>query len=203
MDLRAVMKRAASELEAKEEYLNGLDAVMGDGEHGSNMKKCFGLLRDRLPEWEERNNLELLESAGMCLLTGGGGTATTLLGLFLRSAAKIGKEEPCETTKDLSAILCRALEAVGKKSQAQPGDKTMMDVLIPSVRSFSEAAERGSTLKEAVCAAARASRKGLHATEQMVARRGRGYYVGERGIGVADPGAASLDLIIQTLAEYF
>ena len=71
-------------------------------------------------------------------------------------------------------------------------------ILVPAVRAFSEEAANDDILA-AAGAAAKASAEGARATEQMIARRGRGFYVADRGLGTADPGAASLNLIVQTI----
>ena len=188
----------ARRIEENAEYLDGLDAVMGDGEHGFNMKKCFNAVREMLPEWREMGNTEVLESAGMTLLAAGGGTATTLLGFFMMRAAGAEKNETVYDAESIARILNQALASTLEKSQAGEGDKTLMDVLVPAVRAFSEEAANDDIFA-AAGAAAKASAEGARATEQMIARRGRGFYVADRGLGTADPGAASLNLIVQTI----
>lgn len=188
----------ARRIEENAEYLDGLDAVMGDGEHGFNMKKCFNAVREMLPEWREMGNTEVLESAGMTLLAAGGGTATTLLGFFMKRAAGAAKNETVYDAESIARILNQALASTLEKSQAGEGDKTLMDVLVPAVRAFSEEAANDDIFA-AAGAAAKASAEGARATEQMIARRGRGFYVADRGLGTADPGAASLNLIVQTI----
>ncbi|MDO4344346.1 MAG: dihydroxyacetone kinase subunit DhaL [Eubacteriales bacterium] len=202
-----MIEAAARKIEANEAYLNELDAVMGDGEHGSNMKKCFEAVREALPAWEGQPEAQILKNAGMKLLTAGGGTATTLLGFFTVKAAGCVQErenlKQNPDTKEIAAILNAALEATQEKSKAQPGDKTMMDAMIPAVKAFDQAAGEGCTVEEALRACAEAAAEGMEATKQMVAKRGRGFYVGERGVGTPDPGAVSVALITSAFSEYF
>lgn len=198
MDFCRMYEEIARRIEENAEYLDGLDAVMGDGEHGFNMKKCFNAVREMLPEWREMGNTEVLESAGMTLLAAGGGTATTLLGFFMKRAAGAAKNETVYDAESIARILNQALASTLEKSQAGEGDKTLMDVLVPAVRAFSEEAANDDIFA-AAGAAAKASAEGARATEQMIARRGRGFYVADRGLGTADPGAASLNLIVQTI----
>ncbi len=198
MDFCRMYEEIARRIEENAEYLDGLDAVMGDGEHGLNMKKCFNAVREMLPEWREMGNTEVLESAGMTLLAAGGGTATTLLGFFMMRAAGAAKNETVYDAESIARILNQALASTLEKSQAGEGDKTLMDVLVPAVRAFSEEAANDDIFA-AAGAAAKASAEGARATEQMIARRGRGFYVADRGLGTADPGAASLNLIVQTI----
>ena len=198
MDFCRMYEEIARRIEENAEYLDGLDAVMGDGEHGFNMKKCFNAVREMLPEWREMGNTEVLENAGMTLLAAGGGTASTLLGFFMKRAAGAAKKETAYDAESIARILNQALASTLEKSQAGEGDKTLMDVLVPAVRAFSEEAANDDILV-AAGAAAKASAEGARATEQMIARRGRGFYVADRGLGTADPGAASLNLIVQTI----
>lgn len=82
MRLLEILNRVADTITAQEERLNQLDAVMGDGEHGSNMKKCFRTVQENLSLWENETETDILKKAGSKLLTAGGGTATTLIGFF-------------------------------------------------------------------------------------------------------------------------
>lgn len=198
MDFCRLCGEIADQIEKNAEYLDKLDAVMGDGEHGFNMKKCFKAVENMLPEWRGMSNVEILGNAGMTLLAAGGGTASTLIGFFMKKAAGEAKKETVYNAESIAGILERALAAALERSQAKEGDKTLMDVLIPAVRAFSEEAKNGD-IRAAAKAAAKASAEGMRATEQMIAKRGRGFYVADRGLGTADPGAASMDLIIQTI----
>jgi len=192
--------KIADQIEQNATYLDELDAVMGDGEHGHNMKKCFGAVKEKLPQWQGKSNVEILGNVGMELLTAGGGTATTLLGFFMKKASGIAGEKAAYDTKNIAEILDEALASTMKKSQAEVGDKTLMDVLIPSVQTFVKTVG-SADIKTAVKAAAEVSAKSVEATKQMIAKRGRGFYVADRGLGTADPGAASLDLIIQAVYQ--
>lgn len=198
MDFCRIYEEIARQIEKNAEYLDGLDAVMGDGEHGFNMKRCFNAVKDMLTEWREMDNVEILRNAGMTLLSAGGGTASTLLGFFMKKAADAAGKKTTYDAESVAGILGEALEAALERSRAKEGDKTLMDVLIPAVRAFSEEAKNGD-IHAAVKAAAEASAEGVQATEQMIAKKGRGFYVADRGIGTADPGAASLNLIIQVI----
>lgn len=201
MTLLQILETVAVEIASKEEYLNELDAVMGDGEHGSNMKKCFTAVKETIPQWECKNTAEILNDSGMKLLTAGGGTATTLIGFFMMKCSVAVKTEAVMDANGIASVLNTALEAIKVKSKAGIGDKTLMDALIPAVEAFAKAAEEGSGVALAADAAAKAAADGVKATEQMVAKRGRGLYVGDRGVGTPDPGATSIGLICAIVSE--
>jgi dihydroxyacetone kinase-like protein len=55
--------------------------------------------------------------------------------------------------------------------------------------------------REALEAAARAAHEGMEATRSMEAGVGRARYQGANAVGHVDPGAASVALMFETLAE--
>jgi dihydroxyacetone kinase-like protein len=85
--------------------------------------------------------------------------------------------------------------------KAEPGDKTMVDALLPAVNALDAALAAGQPLSVALRATADAARTGAEATIPLVARRGRASYLGERSAGHQDPGATSAALIVRALAE--
>lgn len=78
-----------------------------------------------------------------------------------------------------------------KLGGAAPGDKTMIDALVPAV----------DALGDGFGAARAAAEQGAVATIPLQARKGRASYVGERSIGHQDPGATSAALLVAGLAE--
>ena len=77
----------------------------------------------------------------------------------------------------------------------------MIDSLSPAVVSLESAAAEGIDEAEALKQAAAAAEKGMKATTDMIARKGRASYLGERSIGHQDAGATSLYLIIKALSD--
>ncbi|GAA3112729.1 hypothetical protein GCM10017687_26980 [Streptomyces echinatus] len=78
-----------------------------------------------------------------------------------------------------------------KLGGAAPGDKTMIDALVPAV----------DALASGFAAARTAAEEGAEATTPLQARKGRASYLGERSIGHQDPGATSSALLIAALAD--
>ena len=66
------LTEVCEELLAKKEELNELDAVMGDGEHGSNIERTFGQVKQQLPEMEGLTGVQLIDKTGAILLAAGG-----------------------------------------------------------------------------------------------------------------------------------
>jgi len=91
-----------------------------------------------------------------------------------------------------TAAFRAGVDGIVSRGKAEPGDKTMLDALLPAV----ETLESGNSLD----AAAEAAEKGRDNTTDMVARKGRASYLGERSAGHCDPGATSAALLVRAAA---
>ena len=100
-----------------------------------------------------------------------------------------------------SAMLKAGLDAVQGLGEAKPGDKTLVDVIVPAMEGFDAARNAGKSFAESLAAMKQASAAGLEATRGMVAKVGRASRLGERSRGTLDAGAASCDMILSTLAD--
>jgi dihydroxyacetone kinase-like protein len=192
-----LLRAASIDIINSAEYLNKLDAVMGDGEHGSNMRKCFTAVNNKLESWTELRIHEILNQTGMTLLSSGGGTATTLLGFVFMKAANWAKDLEVLDEQNIALVWKTAFESLKARSKAQLGDKTLLDALEPATIAFCKAVDEGLKLDQAIEKAAEAANLGAENTKQMIAKKGRGLYVGERGINTPDPGATSISIILE------
>jgi phosphoenolpyruvate---glycerone phosphotransferase subunit DhaL len=144
---------------------------------------------------------DLLKTVGMTLVSTVGGAAGPLYGtLFLQmGVATAGKSEL--EPDDWAAALDAAVNGVQMRGKAEPGDKTMVDALIPARDAYSAAVAEGATFEEALRRSAEAAEQGMLATTPLVAKKGRASYLGERSAGHQDPGATSSQLLVRTAAE--
>lgn len=191
----------AAAIAADEQYLTELDAAIGDADHGANMHRGFQAVLGKLPGLADQDIAAILKSVGMTLVSTVGGAGGPLYGtLFLQmGAAATGKTELA--VADWAAAMRAGLQGVIARGKAAPGDKTMVDTLVPAVAALERAAGDGATIAEALRRAADAGKEGMTATIPMVARKGRASYLGERSAGHQDPGATSAYLLLKTAAE--
>ncbi len=182
------------------QYLTHLDAVIGDADHGVNMKRGFQAALVSLDVTAPSTPGMVLATAGRAFISDLGGAAGPLYGTgFLEAAQALGDDVEVSAVK-LGAALQAALAGIQQLGAAAPGDKTMVDALAPAVDAYQAVVKTGGNLAEATRAAADAAVWGLRASVAMQARKGRASYIGERTIGNEDPGAASTVLIFQALA---
>jgi dihydroxyacetone kinase-like protein len=200
--LRRWLGAYAARLSEQASYLTQLDAAIGDADHGINMDRGFRAVRERLLDPGDEAPLDgLLRGVGMVLLSTVGGAAGPLYGtFFLRMAARVGARDRLPAP-ELAAALAAGVEGVRERGRAEPGDKTMLDALLPGVETLRQALAEGRDLASALEAAAVAAEEGCRATVPMVARKGRASYLGERSAGHQDPGATSSAYLLRSLAS--
>jgi dihydroxyacetone kinase-like protein len=129
-----------------------------------------------------------------------GGAAGPLYGTFF---LQLGKSVGDAAGLDLAgwaAAFRAGVEGVQMRGKAKPGDKTMVDALLPAAAVLDAAAAAGRQLGDALQAAADAAEQGMLATVPVVARKGRASYLGERSAGHQDPGATSSWLLLKAAA---
>ncbi|MFI9271568.1 dihydroxyacetone kinase subunit DhaL [Kitasatospora sp. NPDC052896] len=197
----AWLRAAAAAVERQHEQLSELDAAIGDGDHGTNLRRGFAAVTealDKLPAGQSAG--AVLSAAGTTLLSKVGGASGPLYGGALR-AAGAAFPVPSADLDGLAGALRAGLTKVCQLGGAAPGDKTMVDAFEPAVAALERAAEDGFTLREAAALAAEAAERGARATIPMQARKGRASYLGPRSVGHQDPGATSTALIFRALAE--
>lgn len=181
--------------------LSALDAALGDGDHGTNMRRGFEAVGRAITDHADLPPSELLMLAGKTLLSTIGGASGALWGLALRRAGRaLGPAEDFDGMM-LADAVDAMVEAVVELGEASLGDKTMLDALLPAASALRRALQSGASLPEAVSAAAGAARDGADATAQMEARKGRASFLGARSISHQDPSANSTAILFACLAR--
>ena len=190
------MRRFAGEMGEHRQELVRLDTAIGDGDHGTNLDRGMRKAMEKVEAAELADPGAVLKTVAMALVSSVGGAAGPLYGtLFLQMGGALAGQERVDLP-GWTAAWRAALEGVQARGKAQPGDKTMVDALIPAI----EALEGASDLDEGLTAAVQGAEEGMRATTPLVARKGRASYLGPRTIGHEDPGAASTVLILRALA---
>jgi dihydroxyacetone kinase-like protein len=142
---------------------------------------------------------QLLILAGKTMISTVGGASGPLWGMAFRRAGRSLGKEPEFDGPALADALGAAIEGIRELGAAAPGDKTMVDALVPAEEALRSELDSGADVEQALAAAAEAADEGAHATVPMQARRGRASYLGERSVGHQDPGATSSALILRAL----
>lgn len=196
-DLIAWLRRTGELMAEHAAELSDLDSAIGDGDHGTNMKRGFAAVAGVLDEDFETVDA-LLKRVGSTLVSSVGGASGPLYGTFY---LRMGTSQKGATELDAASLLgamSTGVEGIEARGKAGIGEKTMLDAWMPALEAFGRA---GGSLADALRAGAEAAAAGRDATEPMVATKGRASYLGERSAGHIDPGAASTALIWQAAVE--
>jgi dihydroxyacetone kinase-like protein len=202
-EVRAWIGAYATTIAEHRAELVRLDTAIGDGDHGTNMDRGMRAAMEKLEATDGDDIGALLKAVGMALVSKVGGAAGPLYGtLFLQMGmATSGRSE-----LDLAGwreALEAGVKGVQARGKAEPGDKTMVDALLPALESLRAAEADGAALGDALRRSAGAAEDGMKATIPLEARRGRASYLGPRSIGHQDPGATSSQLLLAAAAETF
>ncbi|MFE4963057.1 dihydroxyacetone kinase subunit DhaL [Streptomyces sp. NPDC056660] len=188
---RRWMAATASSVDREAERLTALDSAIGDADHGSNLQRGFRAVTTALAEEAPDTPGAVLTLAGRRLISTVGGASGPLYGTLLRSTGKALGDAAEVSEAQLAEALRAGVDKVMALGGAAPGDKTMIDALVPAV----------DALGDGFGAARAAAEEGALATTPLQARKGRASYLGERSIGHQDPGATSSALLVAGLQE--
>ncbi|MET7982746.1 MULTISPECIES: dihydroxyacetone kinase subunit DhaL [unclassified Streptomyces] len=188
---RRWMTLTAASVDREAERLTDLDSPIGDADHGSNLQRGFNAVTAVLEKDAPDTPGAVLTLAGRQLISTVGGASGPLYGTLLRRTGKALGDAAEVTDAQFAEALRAGVDAVMALGGAAPGDKTMIDTLVPAV----------DALTESFAAAKSAAEEGAVSTTPLQARKGRASYLGERSIGHQDPGATSSALLIAALVE--
>ena len=197
----AALGAARDCLESLEARLGAMDAIAGDGDHGRGMVRGVGAAYSAAREAIEAGSGagSVLAAAGDAWADRAGGTSGVLWGAGLRAWGEaVGDLEVPDArgvAAGVSAFAAR-IEALGG---AQPGDKTLVDALVPFEAELRESVASGAGLAEAWERACRAAEEAAAATAGLLPRKGRARPLAEKSLGTPDPGATSLAAVFAAL----
>jgi len=188
-----------------EEELGRIDAIAGDGDHGRGMVKGSSAARVAAAKAVEdgAGQGSVLTAAGKQWAAKAGGTSGVLWGAMLSAlGARLG-----DTGRPDSAAVAAGMrdgyDALTRLGGAAPGDKTMLDALLPFVAELERRVSDGEPWQRAWSAAADVATEAARATADLRPKVGRARPLAERSVGTPDAGATSLAMCARTVADCF
>lgn len=195
-----MLVQAADYMQAKADDLSEIDSRFGDGDHGITIGKIAALLKERVAQWDEGQDIKsFLDDLGMAIMEVRGGSAGPLYGTMIGGlGVNLEDGENALDAEGVKRMFAGSLSEMEDITTAKVGDKTMMDALIPAV----EAAQKAEgTAADVLEAAAKAAEAGAKASENFVSKFGRARSYKEQTIGTPDAGAVSTSIFIRGLAD--
>ncbi|ACV80681.1 dihydroxyacetone kinase subunit DhaL [Nakamurella multipartita] len=185
-----------------EKYFGDLDAVVGDGDFGYSLARGFEKVLEGWDEIDRTDAGTFLKKTGMIISSRIGGTSGPIWGTaFLRAGMTAGSDDV--DGEKAVAMLRNAIEGIKARGQSDVGDKTLLDALVPLTDRLEQEIKNGSDAATTLAAVSATTRDAAEATKDMVARRGRASYTGERSRGSVDAGAMAVAVIVEQINQAF
>lgn len=150
---------------------------------------------------DEDSFSDALKTLGRTLVMDIGGSMGPIYGTFFSKLSKTFKGEGRITSDLFEKAVLNAKEGLMNLAGAQPGDKTLVDTVVPAYEAFKAANAEGKEFSECLNALKEGAKKGKESTKDMVAKIGRAARLGERSKGHLDAGATSCCIILCTMAD--
>lgn len=196
-----LLKAVTECFEERREELCGYDRAIGDGDHGDSMargaREGFKAL-DTLPEGAPVWDCFRAYSRAMLATIGGaiGPIFSTVILEIGRASRQSGEIGGREYVLGLRAAADKVMALGG----AIPGDKTLVDALVPAADAAE--AKKDGTLAEIADAARKAAWTGVQSTISLQAKMGRSHFLREKSVGHQDAGATSLYYMLNTIGDF-
>ena len=196
-----VVRTIAQTAVDNEKDFGDLDAVVGDGDFGYSMARGFELVLADFDAFARDDIGTFLKKIAVVITSRVGGTSGPLWGTAFLRAGAVAADKSELTADDVIAMLRAAIEGIKKRGNSDLGDKTLLDALQPAVDELEQALAAGDDAGAAIRKAATTARERAEATKEMIAKRGRAAYTGERSIGTLDAGAIAVAIMFEKVAD--
>lgn len=181
-------------------YLSEVDGAIGDGDHGINMAKGFRQCGEAI----DGQSLSLSKGLGKLasvLMGSIGGSMGPLYGSLFLGMATAVKDKDTIDEAAFGEMLASGLRSLQDISDAQVGDKCLLDTLVPAVEAYQQAVANGDDFTVALERMRQSAEQGKESTRDLVSNIGRSARLGERSRGHLDAGAVSCCLLLTQLAD--
>ena len=185
---KAFLTACCNVLIASEADLNLLDAKSGDGDTGSTLATAARALIAAMDTLPLADHTQLYRAIGLELSQTMGGSSGVLLAIFFAAAG-----DASSSGQPMKGALLAGLARMRQIGGANPGDRTMVDALLPALEE----------LGAGIDAAASAARKGADYTATITsAKAGRASYINAEQLdGHIDPGAEAVARLFEHIAS--
>lgn len=198
----AVLAQVRDVVVEHEGELGKLDAIAGDGDHGIGMRRGVDAAAAAGEAVSGGSAARVLTAAGEAWSERAGGTSGALWGSAVIAAGlSLGNRETY-TSEDAGAAVQAFVRAITELGKAEPGDKTMVDALLPFRDAFLTELDGGAPVDRALAVAAAAAESAAATTADLRPLKGRARPLAEKSLGHPDPGAVSFGLIAARISQF-
>lgn len=183
------------------DFLTDLDRLIGDADHGINMARGYTEVLKTLDQ-ENTDIGAVLKDVGKVLIKTVGGASGPLYGTAYMKAGKVMNGKTEVTAEDAKAMMDAIIGGIKLRGKAEQGEKTMLDSIIPAYEALCAGIDSGKDLKACLDDMCSAAEAGVEYTKTIRATKGRASYLGDRSIGVQDPGATSSLYTLEAIRDF-
>jgi dihydroxyacetone kinase phosphoprotein-dependent L subunit len=201
-EVLGIFKSISDEVVPQADTLRDLDSQIGDGDLGITITRGMEAVIAGLDDLAGTPVSNQLARSGMAFNRAAASTFGVLFATAMMRGGAAVKDREDVGAADVAAIGRAALQGLMDRGKAKIGDKTLLDALAPAIDAFDEAQSSGKSLKEATDAAVAACEAGTKATIEMQSKVSRAGWLGERTIGVQDPGATAIMFMLQAAQSW-
>jgi dihydroxyacetone kinase-like protein len=198
----AMILRAAQTMANARAELIELDSVIGDGDLGITMEKGFAAAAKTAEENASAEPGIVFVKVGMAIARAAPSTMGTLMatGLMWGGKAVTGKAKL--DSRDQIVFLEAFLQGVTERGKAKPGEKTILDILIPAIEAMKTLEKNDAADPAALWdAAKKGAATGLEVSKNLVSQHGKAAVFREKTLGLVDPGGKALYLLIASFSD--
>ncbi|MFF2631720.1 dihydroxyacetone kinase family protein [Microbacterium sp. NPDC058021] len=199
----SVLEVLEGTIDANVDEFGRLDSIAGDGDHGIGMQRGSraALAAARAAAAAGAGAGTVMERAANAWSDRAGGTSGALWGVILSALAAHLGDVGRPSAANIAAGVEAGATGVMSYGKAEVGDKTMVDVLVPFASTLTSAVDAGASLADGWRAAVVVATAAAAATADLLPRMGRARAHGQNSVGIPDPGAHSLALIVAAVAD--
>jgi len=201
-EILEIFKTISEEVVPQADTLRDLDSQIGDGDLGITITRGMEAVIEGLDALEGTPVSNQLGRSGMAFNRAAASTFGVLFATAMMRGGAVVKDREDVGAADVVAIARAAMQGLMDRGKASIGDKTLLDALAPAIDAFEEAQSSGKSLVEATDAAVDACEAGTKATIDMQSKVSRAGWLGERSIGVQDPGATAVLFMLQAIQNW-
>lgn len=198
--LKGALGRVSAVMAKNRDYLVELDQRNGDGDLGISMSEGYKAVSAWLALTEETDLGKALMKCSGLFNESAPSTLGTITSFFLLAMAKSLKGKTEASAAEFAAALEAGVSSVMEKAKSKPGDKTILDAVVPAVQAFALHAPEGFTA--AFRSAAEEAERGCESTKSMRSVHGRAAYYGDKSIGIVDGGAVVGALVFRSVSDF-
>ena len=201
-EVLGIFKTIAAEVMPQADVLRDLDAKIGDGDLGITITRGMSAVIEGLDDLKGTPVSNQLARSGMTFNRAAASTFGILFASAMMRGGAVVKDREDVGSVDVVPIARAALQGLMDRGKAKLGDKTMLDALAPAIEAFDNVQQAGKSLADATDAAVAACELATEATIEMQSKVSRAGWLGERSIGVQDPGATAVLFMLRAAQSW-